>query len=683
MRGRRGGDGVAGDRRRVAEPGDGAVLDPWAAECRRVRTVSGPVPVTVVHTARTWGSCKTVNQGFRPAAGDVVMLERGHGGDGGVVGPAGRRGRRGGRGDGDAVDVFRVDLHVADGGRSTRSGCRGDDPRIDECAEFVARHSPAAARGDHRRRVLHVRDPRGARPVRPARRGGVRARLRRGGRLLPAGHPPGLRHLVEDSTFVHHRGGVSFGDERESEDGRRLARSSTTGTRSSAGPRATSGPRPVGGVVRGARAGVAGARREPAARAADAAQPAGRAGRHREARGRPAGRASATTSTSRCCTRSSRGSCCAPCGTAATAPSPSASSCSPAAPAGSRRPTTPRRRRRCGWRSTCSSSTPSTSRTSSATRSPRSTCSPASTARSCARSTTCSWPARTSRCSTATTNPAASPRTSPTAPTASPRPSNLDLDDLDRVPPTMSPTSRHRRPLGVREPERGRLLPARLRHRPRPHGDHRARRGHPDLRPPTRRRGLVLDEPLRVAFVGLGWAKKGLDAVNQLADELAETTIEIHHFGEPSSRRSPELHAHGTYDNEFLPELLHLAGIQIVLLPGPYAETFGIVMTEALAAGIPVIGARYGALGERIRAYGVGWTIDPDEPHELTRPHPTTRPQPPRTPPRHPPGVPLTGRTMWAAPRPTTPSCTGARAPASCSPPGRDTGRRAASRVIP
>ena len=37
-------------------------------------------------------------------------------------------------------------------------------------------------------------------------------------------------------------------------------------------------------------------------------------------------------------------------------------------------------------------------------------------------------------------------------------------------------------------------------------------------------------------------------------------------------------------------------------------------MTEALAAGIPVIGARYGALGERIRANGCGWTIDPMDP---------------------------------------------------------------------
>lgn len=122
---------------------------------------------------------------------------------------------------------------------------------------------------------------------------------------------------------------------------------------------------------------------------------------------------------------------------------------------------------------------------------------------------------------------------------------------------------------------------------------------------------LIFDEPLRVAFVGLGWAKKGLDVVNELADAFRGSSVEIHHFGALKQAASPELHARGPYDNEFLPELLHRAGIQIVLLPGPYAETFGIVMSEALVAGIPVIGARYGALGERIRTLGVGWTIDP------------------------------------------------------------------------
>jgi glycosyltransferase involved in cell wall biosynthesis len=129
--------------------------------------------------------------------------------------------------------------------------------------------------------------------------------------------------------------------------------------------------------------------------------------------------------------------------------------------------------------------------------------------------------------------------------------------------------------------------------------------------------GVILDEPLRLAFVGRGWAKKGLGVANELADAFADSTIEIHHFGELKDPASPRLHTHGRFDNEMLPELLHRAGIHIVLLPGAYAETFGHVMTEALIAGLPVIGARYGALGERIRASGTGWTIDPTEPADI------------------------------------------------------------------
>jgi GT2 family glycosyltransferase len=125
--------------------------------------------------------------------------------------------------------------------------------------------------------------------------------------------------------------------------------------------------------------------------------------------------------------------------------------------------------------------------------------------------------------------------------------------------------------------------------------------------------GLILDEPLRVAFVGRGWAKKGLRTVNVLADRVAGSDIEVHHFGPLSEPASPNLRTHGAYDNELLGDLLHRAGIQIVLLPGAYAETFGLVMSESIVAGIPVIGAAYGALGERIRAHGAGWTIDPAE----------------------------------------------------------------------
>ncbi len=121
----------------------------------------------------------------------------------------------------------------------------------------------------------------------------------------------------------------------------------------------------------------------------------------------------------------------------------------------------------------------------------------------------------------------------------------------------------------------------------------------------------LLHQPLRIACVGRGWAKKGVHLAGGLAELLAPEGIEVHHFGEVRDHVPPELHLHGPYVNDDLPRLLRRSGIRVVLLPGPYAETFGFVVSEAMIAGLPVIGPRYGAVAERIRATGAGWTIDP------------------------------------------------------------------------
>jgi GT2 family glycosyltransferase/glycosyltransferase involved in cell wall biosynthesis len=146
---------------------------------------------------------------------------------------------------------------------------------------------------------------------------------------------------------------------------------------------------------------------------------------------------------------------------------------------------------------------------------------------------------------------------------------------------------------------------------------------HGSVAPPEPRPPLdpthVEEAPLQVAFVGRGWGKKGLDIVNALAADVAGDGITIHHLGEQRDPIAPEVQAHGPYDNRRLPELLDRYGIHVVLIPGPYAETFGFVMTESLLGGRPVIGPPYGAIAERIRVLGTGWTVDPDEPGALTQ----------------------------------------------------------------
>jgi glycosyltransferase involved in cell wall biosynthesis len=134
----------------------------------------------------------------------------------------------------------------------------------------------------------------------------------------------------------------------------------------------------------------------------------------------------------------------------------------------------------------------------------------------------------------------------------------------------------------------------------------------PVERPPLDRTHLE-HAPLQVGFVGRGWRKKGLDIVNELVKRLDGAPVVVHHFGEPKDPVADGVVVHGPYDNRRLPGLLHRLGIHVVLLPGPYAETFGFVLTEALLAGVPVIGPPYGAIAERIRELQVGWTVDPDD----------------------------------------------------------------------
>lgn len=129
--------------------------------------------------------------------------------------------------------------------------------------------------------------------------------------------------------------------------------------------------------------------------------------------------------------------------------------------------------------------------------------------------------------------------------------------------------------------------------------------------------GLIMREPLRVAYAGQARKKKGIDTVAWLAEDLAAEEIEVHAFGEEKESVGAHVVTHGTYSNDELPDLLDAAGIHVVLLPGPYAETFGHVMTEAMIAGRPVIATQYGALAERLRRDGTGWVVDPDNPAEI------------------------------------------------------------------
>jgi O-antigen biosynthesis protein len=70
---------------------------------------------------------------------------------------------------------------------------------------------------------------------------------------------------------------------------------------------------------------------------------------------------------------------------------------------------------------------------------------------------------------------------------------------------------------------------------------------------------------------------------------------------------------HGRYAPADLPDLLAHYRVSLVLYPSAGPETFSYTLTEAWAAGRPVLVPPIGALAERVRDSGAGWVMSDDE----------------------------------------------------------------------
>ena len=69
------------------------------------------------------------------------------------------------------------------------------------------------------------------------------------------------------------------------------------------------------------------------------------------------------------------------------------------------------------------------------------------------------------------------------------------------------------------------------------------------------------------------------------------------------------LTVHGRYETADLPDLLDHYRVALVLYPSAGPETFSYTLTEAWAAGRPVLVPPIGALAERVRGSGAGWIM--------------------------------------------------------------------------
>ncbi|HXX86219.1 MAG TPA: glycosyltransferase [Casimicrobiaceae bacterium] len=70
---------------------------------------------------------------------------------------------------------------------------------------------------------------------------------------------------------------------------------------------------------------------------------------------------------------------------------------------------------------------------------------------------------------------------------------------------------------------------------------------------------------------------------------------------------------HGPYDSRELPELLEYYRVRLVAYPSACPETFSFTLSEAWAAGRPVVVPPVGALADRVAATGAGFVISEKE----------------------------------------------------------------------
>ncbi|WP_198005608.1 glycosyltransferase [Thioalkalivibrio thiocyanodenitrificans] len=127
-----------------------------------------------------------------------------------------------------------------------------------------------------------------------------------------------------------------------------------------------------------------------------------------------------------------------------------------------------------------------------------------------------------------------------------------------------------------------------------------------------------------VAVVGALGREKGGEMLERLAARAEARELPVrfvmlgdtHRLGGPQSLFGGHLFVNGSYRREDLPGLLREHGAMLAAFPAIGPETFSLTLSEVWASGLPALVPDFGALAERVRDAGAGWTLadwqDPD-----------------------------------------------------------------------
>lgn len=133
-----------------------------------------------------------------------------------------------------------------------------------------------------------------------------------------------------------------------------------------------------------------------------------------------------------------------------------------------------------------------------------------------------------------------------------------------------------------------------------------------------------LERPLRVGFIGSLLPQKGVHVLVAAGQLLEPDQIEIHAFGSgpaPYLKKLEEIdrknlvRLHGVYQLSRLPEIL--GSVDLVVIPSVWEDCAPLVVAEALAARVPVIGSRIGGIPDFIDAGVNGFLFEHGNPLAL------------------------------------------------------------------
>lgn len=119
----------------------------------------------------------------------------------------------------------------------------------------------------------------------------------------------------------------------------------------------------------------------------------------------------------------------------------------------------------------------------------------------------------------------------------------------------------------------------------------------------------------KVAFIGGIAPYKGSNTIYEMIKNNQDKQIEWHIFGNIGDQKlnlleHNQLIKHGRYERNRIEELLNYHQIDLVCILSKCPETYSYTLSEAINANKVVLVTDIGALGERVKNYQCGWTME-------------------------------------------------------------------------